>query len=258
MSQQRGSSPIVDADPSDLLHSSSRTAAVLPNTVPPQHGKPPPRRGRLRRGLSHPPHHDRNTTPHNLPPPRPARVAATPPATTAAAALSASNATSSAAAVAPSASTAAVAQCGEVASAVADKRPEDFCLAATSTPAGSKGKESDRPGCGERLRARVIYDEAAMDGASERGEAEVLQWWKDSGYELKFTQKAVLGAVRGHCNESLQWWKGSGIIPPGIAVLSPRHFLAPAAYHPRLPPTFIALPTTRATQLRPATHFGGA
>jgi hypothetical protein len=55
------------------------------------------------------------------------------------------------------------------------------------------------------------YDEHSMDYPSRKNRCNVLQWWKDSGLELKYDYKAIYVASEyGHCNV-LQWWKDSGL-----------------------------------------------
>ncbi|KAI9324675.1 putative ankyrin repeat protein [Zopfochytrium polystomum] len=55
------------------------------------------------------------------------------------------------------------------------------------------------------------YRSVAMDLASERGQAHILQWWKDSGYDLKYTSFAVSGAADSGHIKTLQWWRDSGL-----------------------------------------------
>lgn len=52
------------------------------------------------------------------------------------------------------------------------------------------------------------YSEEAMKGASEKGKTEILQWWKESGLELKYTKRIVDEAKNV---EGLEWWKNSGL-----------------------------------------------
>jgi hypothetical protein len=56
------------------------------------------------------------------------------------------------------------------------------------------------------------YTEWAMDSASEEGHVDVLQWWRVSGLKLKYSTWAIdEGACwNGHVNV-LDWWKASGL-----------------------------------------------
>jgi hypothetical protein len=53
------------------------------------------------------------------------------------------------------------------------------------------------------------WSDFAMDGASELGHVKVLEWWKNSGLECKWSDKAINRASRG----ILEWWKNSGLMP---------------------------------------------
>ncbi|KAJ3044949.1 hypothetical protein HDV00_000233 [Rhizophlyctis rosea] len=54
--------------------------------------------------------------------------------------------------------------------------------------------------------AGVGRTDAAMDGASLNGHVSVLQWWKDSGLELKFSHAAMDGASSAGHVKVLEWW----------------------------------------------------
>jgi hypothetical protein len=59
--------------------------------------------------------------------------------------------------------------------------------------------------CIPRLRC------TSLDNASSAGLVDILQWWKQSGLELRWSEKAIDMACRnGHVNV-LQWWKDSGL-----------------------------------------------
>ncbi|KAI9321122.1 CDC45-like protein-domain-containing protein [Zopfochytrium polystomum] len=51
----------------------------------------------------------------------------------------------------------------------------------------------------------------AMDGASGRGQAAVLEWWKATGSKLTYTPEAINSASCFGRLETLQWWKDSGL-----------------------------------------------
>jgi hypothetical protein len=51
--------------------------------------------------------------------------------------------------------------------------------------------------------------EREMDWASQYGHVEVLEWWKNSGLECKWSDAAMDGASRDV--EVLEWWKNSGL-----------------------------------------------
>ncbi|KAI9348997.1 hypothetical protein DFJ73DRAFT_777183 [Zopfochytrium polystomum] len=55
------------------------------------------------------------------------------------------------------------------------------------------------------------YLDKSMDDASKMGWVDVLQWWKDSGLDLKYTMAAMnFASLNGHL-DVLQWWKDSGL-----------------------------------------------
>jgi hypothetical protein len=56
------------------------------------------------------------------------------------------------------------------------------------------------------------YSEKALDVASEFGKIHVLEWWKNSGLELKYSTDALDLASCDHYNiDILEWWKNSGL-----------------------------------------------
>ncbi|KAJ3128048.1 hypothetical protein HK098_005260 [Nowakowskiella sp. JEL0407] len=59
--------------------------------------------------------------------------------------------------------------------------------------------------------AKLVYSEKSLDGASDKGHVEILQWWKDSGLKLKWTAKAIESASRQGHVEVLDWWLRSGL-----------------------------------------------
>lgn len=56
-----------------------------------------------------------------------------------------------------------------------------------------------------------VYDEYAMDFASKAGFTEVLQWWLDSGLELKYTDRALENASLRGSIEVLEWWSTNNL-----------------------------------------------
>ncbi|KAF8451499.1 hypothetical protein BGX38DRAFT_1269301 [Terfezia claveryi] len=53
------------------------------------------------------------------------------------------------------------------------------------------------------------YDEGALNQASWKGYIHVLQWWKDSGLQLRIGDVMDWATVGGHISV-LEWWKHSG------------------------------------------------
>ena len=51
----------------------------------------------------------------------------------------------------------------------------------------------------------------AVDWASQDGLVEVLEWWKDSGLEVRYSWRALHEACRGEKWEVVEWWIGSGL-----------------------------------------------
>jgi ankyrin repeat protein len=55
------------------------------------------------------------------------------------------------------------------------------------------------------------YNESALNWASSFGHVNVLEWWKKSGLELKYTASALNSASQNGQVEVLEWWKNSGL-----------------------------------------------
>ncbi|KAI9310546.1 putative ankyrin repeat protein [Zopfochytrium polystomum] len=49
-----------------------------------------------------------------------------------------------------------------------------------------------------------------MDGASANGYTAALEWWKESGLELRYEWAMSCASGRGHL-DVLQWWRDSGL-----------------------------------------------
>ncbi|KAI9345520.1 hypothetical protein DFJ73DRAFT_490080 [Zopfochytrium polystomum] len=54
----------------------------------------------------------------------------------------------------------------------------------------------------------VLYSAEAMDSADS---AEILQWWRDSGLETRYTEDAMILASGNGQIWNLQWWKDCGL-----------------------------------------------
>ena len=57
----------------------------------------------------------------------------------------------------------------------------------------------------------VKYDKTAMHHASLHGRVDVLQWWLDSGLQLIFDADALTLASKYNRPEVLEWWDQSGL-----------------------------------------------
>jgi hypothetical protein len=55
------------------------------------------------------------------------------------------------------------------------------------------------------------YNEKALDIASERGHINVLEWWKNSGLPLKYSKNALDKASWNNNLDVLEWWANSGL-----------------------------------------------
>lgn len=53
------------------------------------------------------------------------------------------------------------------------------------------------------------YDAQAMDGASRQGFIEVLQWWLDSGLDVRYTDRALENASSKGLVDVLDWWRSN-------------------------------------------------
>lgn len=53
-----------------------------------------------------------------------------------------------------------------------------------------------------------VYTKMAIDGASSNGHIHVLEWWKNSGFELRYSKNAIYWSKTVAV---LEWWKKSGL-----------------------------------------------
>lgn len=51
------------------------------------------------------------------------------------------------------------------------------------------------------------YGEYAIHGASECRKLEALEWWKNSGLELKYNEEAIDELNKEEDIRTLEWWK---------------------------------------------------
>ena len=49
-----------------------------------------------------------------------------------------------------------------------------------------------------------------MDSASQQCHVKVLEWWKESGVELKY-DGPIYEVSKAGCVQGLEWWKKSGL-----------------------------------------------
>lgn len=74
------------------------------------------------------------------------------------------------------------------------------------------------------------YDNEALNGASTRGFVHVLDWWRQSGLRLKYTESAFEGAsTKGHVHV-LEWWREASLQDASITIKPGRSLLAAAQY----------------------------
>ncbi|KAJ3024932.1 UNVERIFIED_CONTAM: hypothetical protein HDU68_007649 [Siphonaria sp. JEL0065] len=57
----------------------------------------------------------------------------------------------------------------------------------------------------------LLWTSGAMDKASAAGRIDLLQWWVESGLELKWKARAIDWASEKGYNHVLQWWVDSGL-----------------------------------------------
>ncbi|KAI9218823.1 hypothetical protein BC828DRAFT_387585 [Blastocladiella britannica] len=50
-----------------------------------------------------------------------------------------------------------------------------------------------------------------MNGASKNGLIDVLKWWRDSGFELKYSWRAMDYARKEGHVDVVEWWRSSGL-----------------------------------------------
>jgi hypothetical protein len=58
----------------------------------------------------------------------------------------------------------------------------------------------------------VIYTNDSMNEASKNGHLSILDWWKNSGFTLKYTPSAIHNAVKNGQSKVLEWWNKSGLM----------------------------------------------
>ncbi|KAH0491574.1 hypothetical protein TgHK011_002999 [Trichoderma gracile] len=78
------------------------------------------------------------------------------------------------------------------------------------------------------FRGRHVYDTEAIDGASKNGHVHILQWWKESGFPLLYTESSLEHASSNGLISVLDWWRNAAAVDPNI-VLEPGRSLLWAA-----------------------------
>jgi hypothetical protein len=63
----------------------------------------------------------------------------------------------------------------------------------------------------ELYNSDLFYTTLAMDYASANGHTNILEWWKNSGFELKYTKFAMNMAAIMNNIEILDWWINSDL-----------------------------------------------
>jgi hypothetical protein len=57
---------------------------------------------------------------------------------------------------------------------------------------------------------KVLYKNHIIEYACQYGHIQVLEWFKNSGYEFKYTDSAIIHASRSGHIQVLEWFKNSG------------------------------------------------
>ena len=74
------------------------------------------------------------------------------------------------------------------------------------------------------------YDNEAVDGASRNGHLQVLEWWRRSGLELKYTDAALEQATMKGQLSVLEWWRDSAMQDDRIMLKTGRSLILAAQY----------------------------
>lgn len=56
-----------------------------------------------------------------------------------------------------------------------------------------------------------FYNEDSINLASYYGRIDILNWWLNSGLELKYNEKALYYATKKERLDVLKWWSNSGL-----------------------------------------------
>lgn len=63
----------------------------------------------------------------------------------------------------------------------------------------------------EKYGLKFICSAEALNGVSENNQIEVLNWWKNSGLQLRYDCSAINKAIKKGSIEAVMWWINSGL-----------------------------------------------